>query len=116
MYPALSLRNFTPTSTALLSGSAPAGVAEVAQMLLTGGGGAAVVNDQIMLVASALPAASLTRGSLAPPLTVAVYVVEVASAADGCSVTVFDALLYTALAATSAFAGVRSSIVEVEIV
>jgi hypothetical protein len=43
--------------------------------LLTVGGvvsGVVVVNDQVKLAASALPARSFTRGSVAPPLTVAV--------------------------------------------
>ena len=36
------------------------------------GGGAAVVNDQTWSAASAVPAVSFTRGSVAPPRTVAV--------------------------------------------
>ena len=81
MYPATSERNFVPTSTAFPSVSAPAGVAVAAQIEVVcgGGGGAApVVNDHVKLLASALPATSLTRGSTVPPLTVAVYAVEAA--------------------------------------
>ena len=39
---------------------------------VTAGGGAEVVNDQTTSAASALPAASFTRGSVAPPRSVAV--------------------------------------------
>ena len=46
--------------------------------------GTAVVNDQTTLLASALPARSFTP--LAPPVSVAVYVVDMASAPDGVSV------------------------------
>ncbi len=45
-----------------------------------------VVNDHDMFAANALPAASLIRGSLPPPLMVAVYVDEYASVADGVNV------------------------------
>ena len=47
----------------------------VGDTLVTVGGvvsGVVVVNDQVKLVASALPAESFTRGSVAPPFTVAV--------------------------------------------
>src|SRR2546430_4578058 len=111
MYPAMSLRNFTPTSTALASGSAPAGVVVAGQMVIVEGGAAPVVNDHVALAASALPATSFTRGSTPPPLTVAVYVVEKASAAFGVSVAVLVAALYVTVAAISTFAGVRSSMV-----
>ena len=52
--------------------------------------GAAVVNVHVTLAASALPAASFTRGSVAPPTTVARYVVPAASGAFGVSVAVSD--------------------------
>ncbi len=48
--------------------------------------GAAVLKVHVRSVASALPAVSLTP--LLPPRTVAVYVVELASAAPGSSVAV----------------------------
>jgi len=51
------------------------------------------VNDQLKFAARALPARSFARGSVAPPLTVAVYVVELASAADGVSVAILVTLL-----------------------
>ena len=47
----------------------------VGDTLVTVGGvvsGVAVVKDQLKLLASALPAVSFTRGSVAPPFTVAV--------------------------------------------
>ena len=51
--------------------------------------------------ASALPATPLMRGSAPPPTSVAVYVVEAASADDGASVAVDDAALYVTVAGTS---------------
>ena len=86
MKPALSLRNFTPTSTAFASDAAPAGVVVAGQIVIVAGGAAPVVKDQVALAASALPATSLTRGSTPPPLTIAVYVVEKASVALGVKV------------------------------
>src|SRR5690242_21101407 len=80
MYPDASLRNFTPSSSAL--GSATTGVPGVVL-------GAhsdtvdAVVNDQTLSAASGLPAASFTPAG--PPATVAVYAVPVASGAVGTS-------------------------------
>jgi hypothetical protein len=58
----------------------------IGETAVTAGGvvsGVAVVNDHVTLVASALPATSLARGSVAPPFTVTVYVAEGAKAADG---------------------------------
>jgi hypothetical protein len=72
---------------------------------------AAVVNDQVAFAASALPATSLTRGSVVPPRTVTMYVVETDSALLGTSVAVRDAALYDTVAGTSTFEGLRSSIV-----
>src|SRR4051812_25293920 len=51
-----------------------------------------LVNDHVRLAASALPATSFTRGSVAPPLTVAVYV-PAASGLLGVSVAVRAAAL-----------------------
>src|SRR3990170_2377707 len=48
-----------------------------------GGAAAAVVKVHCVVAASALPARSFTRGSVAPPLTSAVYVVETASGWSG---------------------------------
>ena len=73
-----------PSSTALESLAVPPGVAVALQTLHGHAGPAPVVNDQTKLLASALPARSFTP--LAPPLIVAVYVVDAASAADGVSV------------------------------
>ena len=70
---------------------------------------AAVVNDQVTLAASALPATSFTRGSVAPPRTVAVYVVAAASGLLGVNVAVSVAAVYVTVAAITAFAGSRSS-------
>src|SRR5204862_4794549 len=56
------------------------------------------------------------RGSVAPPFTVAVYVVPLASAPEGTSVAVLVALLYVTTAATRELAGLRSSNVFVPIV
>src|SRR5689334_8531084 len=78
--------------------------------------GAAVVNDQETLAASAFPATSLARGSVAPPLTVAVYVAEAASALLGVSVATSVEALYVTVAGTSAFDASRNSNVPVPIV
>ena len=59
---------------------------------------AAVVNADVAVLASALPARSLTP--LAPPVTEIVYVFEFASAALGVSVAVFVPALYVTVAAT----------------
>jgi hypothetical protein len=78
MKPLTSERNFTPSSTALLSAAdATAGVVVEAQIVHGhpgggGGGVAAVVKDHETFDAKALPARSLTRGSVVPPRTVAV--------------------------------------------
>jgi hypothetical protein len=54
---------------------------------------AAVVNDQVMLLLIQLPDASFTRGSVEPPRTVAVYLVDTARGFDGRSVAMkVDAL------------------------
>ena len=53
-------------------------------------GGPVVVNDQVTSDASALPARSLMRGSVVPPLSVAVYVAPYASALAGVSVAVCE--------------------------
>ena len=76
MNPFTSAVNLTPSSMA--DGSATDAFAGVAELLkpphgqVGGGTGAAVVNDQTVLLDSALPAASLMRGSVAPPCSVAV--------------------------------------------
>ena len=73
MKPLTSERNLTPSSTAL--GSATDGFPGTLELLQPPhgqAGPAAMVKDQTRLAARALPAASLTWGSLAPPLTVAV--------------------------------------------
>ena len=84
MNPATLDRKRVPSSTEFGSPSSIfAGTVVGAQMLHghVGGGGAAaaVVNVQVVFVASALPARSFTRGSVAPPFTIAVYVVDTAS-------------------------------------
>ncbi len=77
MNPGMSERNRVPTTTELGSpsstgtGTTPGVQIEHGQT--TGGGGAAaVVNVQVAVAAIALPATSFTRGSVAPPLTIAV--------------------------------------------
>src|SRR5205814_6639975 len=55
--------------------------------------GPAVVNDDATFTAKALPATSLIRGSLAPPTSVAVYVVPATSGALGTNVAVIAAAL-----------------------
>src|SRR5437762_559695 len=77
---------------------------------------APVVNDHEALAASALPATSLTRGSVPPPLTVAVYVVEIASGLVGVNVATKVDALYVTVADTNAFDESRSSNVVVLIV
>ncbi len=85
--PAASALKRTPSSTAL--GSAAAAVVGVADAPKTSHGhvaataAAPVVNDQVLFAARALPAASLARGSVAPPWTVRVYTAWLASAVAG---------------------------------
>jgi hypothetical protein len=70
MKPDMSERNFTPNSTAFVSPeSTTAGVGLLLQILVAG---ALVVNDEVNVVASALPATSLTLGSTVPPNTLTV--------------------------------------------
>ena len=91
MYPAISVWNFTPTSIAFGSiADAVAGVAVLSQMLhgQFAPANAAVVNDHVPLFASALPATSFTRGSVAPPTTVAVYGAPLANKFVGSNVAV----------------------------
>src|SRR5438034_6683084 len=64
------------TPVAPLAGDTPVTVGGVVS-------GVAVVNDHVKSLASALPAESFTRGSVAPPCTVAVYVVVCVRAALG---------------------------------
>src|SRR5512136_566548 len=52
-------------------------------LALHNAGAAPVVNDHVSSAGRAFPARSLTRGSAAPPLTVAVYVVNPASCTAG---------------------------------
>src|SRR5438874_12431024 len=91
MKPATSERNFVPSSTELGSPSSTGvGTAVDGQMLhgqTTGGGGVAqVVNVHVTVAAIAFPAASLTRGSVVPPFTVATYVLPSRSDATGLGV------------------------------
>ena len=58
---------------------------------------------------SALPAASFTPD--VPPITFAVYVVELASTVEGVMVTVLVAALYETAAATSTLEALRNSTV-----
>jgi hypothetical protein len=91
MYPSMVERNFTPSSTADASPpSMTAGVVEDGQSVQgqPDGSAAVVVNDHVKLDAIALPAASLTRGSVPPPFTVAVYVDVAAKAEVGVNVAV----------------------------
>ncbi len=74
--PATSELKRTPSSTAL--GSTTAGMAGTADAPKASQGHVTpvvdvpVVNDQVLFAASALPAASLARGSVAPPWIVRV--------------------------------------------
>src|SRR4051812_27721507 len=89
--PLISDENLTPSSVALASLLAGlAGADEALQVLHGQPKPALVVNAHTLLAPSALPARSLTRGSVTPPTTVAVYVVEGASALLGVSVAVRD--------------------------
>ena len=81
-----------------------------------GGGGAAVVNVDVNVDARALLAASLTRGSVAPPLTVRLYIVELSRPDVGVRVAVSDPADQVTLEGTRLFVGLRSSMVEVLIV
>ena len=76
MKPSMLVVNLTPSSTAFGSESCGVvGVVDALQALhgqLGGGGAAAVVKLHATLAARALPATSLTRGSVAPPRSVAV--------------------------------------------
>src|SRR5436309_362862 len=95
MNPAMSERNLTPSSTAPESASAgTAGTVELLQMLIGPVPAGTVVNDQKSDDAIALPGRSLA------PLTVAVYVMAVPSAAEGVRVAVCVVSLYATLAAT----------------
>src|SRR5687768_9097888 len=58
-----------------------------------GGGGGVTVKEDVKFAASALPAVSFTRGSVAPPLTSTVYDAEYASGCAGVSVAVRTAAL-----------------------
>ena len=49
------------------------------------------MNDQLYVAVSALPARFFTRGSVVPPLTDAVYVLDAASAEPGVIVAVLEA-------------------------
>jgi hypothetical protein len=71
-----------------------------------GGGVAAVVNDQVKFAAMAFPARSFTP--LLPPVTTAVYEVEVASCAAGRNVAVALAALYVTDPVTCALPGPNS--------
>src|SRR5262245_35884050 len=87
--PALSARNFTPSSIAFgSSAEVIAGTTLLSHKLQghTGGAAAAVVKDQLKGAARALPATSFTP--LAPLTTVAVYVVLLAKALLGVKVAV----------------------------
>jgi len=66
-----------------------------------GGAAAAVVNDQLKFPGMAFPARSFTP--LLPPITTAVYKVEVASAAAGWNVAVALPALYATVPATCVF-------------
>jgi hypothetical protein len=80
--------NVAVTVVAALTFVAPlAGVTAV-----TVGGVASTVNDHVRLAANALPARSFTRGSVAPPFTVAVYFVAALSGLLGVSVAIRVAL------------------------
>ena len=91
MNPLTLARKRTPSSTAPESFAAATAGTSVGPKTLQGQpplDALAVVNDQLELAASALPARSFTRGSVPPPRTVAVYVVAAASGALGVSVAV----------------------------
>jgi hypothetical protein len=83
-----------PSSTAFVSVSMTAGRVESVHRLhghVCGGG--MVVNDHAKLAASGLPARSFTRGSARPPLTIAVYMAELASVPTGRRIALPVALL-----------------------
>src|SRR3954453_9706776 len=111
MKPALSLRNLTPSSTAASSSvlTVPGTVLDGQMEQGQGPTGAAVVNDQDVAV-MVLPAASVA------PLTLTVYVVPAASAADGVKVAVRVAALYAVVPATAAPAAVLRPMTTVEAV
>jgi len=71
---------FTETPVALLAGVTPLTVGAVLSELVL------VVNKAENVVASALPAKSLTRGSVAPPLTLTVKLVLEANNVAGATV------------------------------
>ena len=89
MLPATSARNLTPSSTALVSASVRSGVAVAGQMVhgqVEPPPPPAVVKLQMTSVASGVPAVSFTP--VAPPFTVAVYVLLGANDALGVRVAV----------------------------
>src|SRR3954469_24052700 len=96
MYPALSLRTFTPSSSAAASFPFGPGVVEVVHRMHGQTSEAPVGNDHVRSAASALPATSLMP--VAPPFTVAVYVVPEESGAPGVSVAI--PLAYATVAET----------------
>ncbi len=74
--PSRSELNFTPSSTefgSLTEGLPGRVVLDHAPQGAAVHGWVAVVNDHVKSAASALPAKSLIRGSVVPPLTVTVY-------------------------------------------
>jgi hypothetical protein len=71
---AASIASLKVTVTTLLAATPPAPLAGVNAVTAGGvvSGAAAVVNDTVLFAARALPAKSLTRGSVLPPRTVSV--------------------------------------------
>jgi hypothetical protein len=98
MKPSASARNFTPSSRDAFSPESETVGAFASFQMEHGqvedeGGACAVVNVQVTLAGKAVPERSLTRGSVVPPRTNAVYVVSGASAELGCEVAVNVLLL-----------------------
>ena len=71
---------------------------------------------EVKLAASAFPARSFTRGSVAPPFTTTVYAVELRRTEEGESVAVREPADHVTLEGTTELSGARSSIVDVLIV
>jgi hypothetical protein len=89
MNPSTSLRNFTPSSSALPSPvSAIAGAADAGSQMLHGHPSDVVVKLQVTSAANALPRRSVTRAPACPPRARAVYLPPAVSGAVGVSVAV----------------------------
>src|SRR5215471_8325145 len=115
MNPLVSVRNFTPSSTAFPSPeSTTDGIVAAGFHRLHGHvDRLAVVKLDVNVAASALPARSFTRGSVAPPTTTIEYVVLGARAAAGVRLTVRVFELYVTVLVTDALLGSWSWIVAV---